>query len=139
MADLTTIIDGIEALLGGISGLKVVDHMPGTINPPVAVIGAPEVDYDAAMNRGQDRVVVPIFVLVSRSDNRGSQKDLHGYASGSGSTSVKAVINADRTLNGALEGKSARVTNFRPLGLEEVAAVGYFGGRFDVEIHTRGV
>lgn len=127
------IMDGIETRLATITGLRVSDVSPGQISPPCAIVGVPSVtDYHATFGSARmklDDLTVTVLVSAAAPD-RVSQKKLAGYANPTGDTSVKAAIEADKTLGGVVD--DCIVTSFRPLGLEEVGALGYYGGIFQL-------
>lgn len=139
MADITQIMDGLEARLATITGLRVSDVSPGQINPPCAIVGVPPVDNYHATFGANGRVTldsVTITVLTSAAVDRIGQRLLAGYANPTGDTSVKAAIEADKTLGGVVD--DCIVTASRPLGLEEVGVIGYFGGVFNLRVIARG-
>lgn len=132
------IMRGLEARLRTIPGLRVPeDGQPDAINPPTAIVGIPAVDnYHATMRRGRMLVSPTVLVLVSAAVSRVGQIELTEYAAPAGPKSVVAAVEADRTLGGAAE--AAVVRSFRPLGLEEVGEIGYFGGLFTVTVVALG-
>lgn len=135
---LGQIMEGLEARLATISGLRVSDVGPDQVNPPHAIVGVPPIpEYHATMRMGTFRVELPIWLLVSASLDRISQRNLADYANPSGPTSVRAAIEADKTLGGIAQ--DAMVKDFRPLGLEEVGIIGYFGGLWTVQVLASGV
>lgn len=90
--DIVAVMDDLGAALETISGLRVVPYWPGSVTPPAAVVGMPDVEFDAAYARGADRMSVPVHVLVSFANPRAARSALAGYVAGSGSSSVKAAI-----------------------------------------------
>jgi hypothetical protein len=126
------IMDGLEARLATISGLRVSDVSPGQINPPCAVIGVPPItEYHATFGSGRMTLNdLTITVLVSATLDRVGQKSLASYANPAGATSIKAAVEADKTLGGVVD--DCVVMSFRPLGIEEVGVIGYFGGVFQL-------
>lgn len=75
---------------------------------------------------------VDVLVIVSRMNERGAQDKLDTYLAGSGAGSVKAALEADRTLGGAVA--ALRVTRAAPITLE-VAGVTYFAYQYEVTLH----
>lgn len=125
------VMEGIEARLATITGLRASAVSPDQITPPAAVVGVPPVDaYHAAFNSSRMTLDFPVTVLVSAALDRVGQMALAGYANPTGSTSVKAAIEGDKTLGGIVD--DCIVVSFRPLGLDEVGAIGYYGGVFTV-------
>jgi hypothetical protein len=138
MATLEQIMQGIEARLATIDGLRVSDTIPGQINPPQAVVGVPVVDsYVTGLNPHQRPALAPtITVLVSSAVDRVGQLALAAYADPVGDRSIPAAIAADASLGGLLGPGACQVTRFDPLNYEEVGLIGYFGGRFSLRIIT---
>lgn len=126
---VAAIMAGIEVRLGTIDGLRVSDVAPDQINPPAAIVGVPPLNY-TGFNRGRIQIEPTVTVLVSAALSRVGQHALAAYANPAGASSVKAAIEADRTLGGVVA--DCVVVSFRPLGLEEVALIGYFGGVFEL-------
>lgn len=126
------IMDGLETRLATISGLRVSDISPGQISPPCAIVGVPPVtNYHATFGSGRMTLDdITVTVLVSAAVDRVGQKRLAGYANPTGSTSVKAAVEADKTLGGVVD--DCIVVSFRPFGLDEVGVIGYFGGVFQL-------
>lgn len=135
-ATLAQIMTGVETRLQTIAGLRTNDVSPGSITPPCAIVGVPPVDYDRAMAGGLMELHMTITVLVSAAMDRAGQQALAAYANATGSSSVKAAIDAGPTLGGVVDG--CKVENFRPLGLEEVGQIGYFGGVFEIYVFGSG-
>lgn len=138
-ATLTAIMGGLRDRLATISGLRASDVSPGQINPPAAIVGVPSVpEYRSTMGRGVFTVEATVTVLVSAgAPTDQAQRDLATYADVTGVNSIPTAIEADRTLGGVVA--DCVVTAFRPLGLEEVGAIGYYGGVFTVLVVAPGV
>jgi hypothetical protein len=122
---------GLKTRLATISGLKTYDYIPDSVNVPGAVVGQLDLDFDAALNRGLDRASCTILLIVGRMSESAGQTKLDGYLASSGSTSVKAAIEADVTLGGAVQ--TLRVTN-ATAGSVQVAATDYLAYRYTVEL-----
>lgn len=128
---LEQVMTGIETRLATISGLRVAEYITDQILPPKAVVGVPPVEaYHATFNSNRMLLDFPVTVLVSAALDRAGQLKLAGYANPTGTTSVKAAIEGDKTLGGILD--DCIVMSFRPLGLEEIGLIGYYGGLFTV-------
>lgn len=133
MANLKDIRDGLETRLATIAGLRAHDTIPDQINVPCAIVGAPEtIQYDHTMGRGTDRYTIPVRVYAGRASERAGQDKIDGYLAGSGANSIKAAIEADRTLGGVAH--STRVTEARGYGTYPIAGVEYLGVEFVVDI-----
>lgn len=143
---IRAIMAGLASALQGIDGLRVNADgaiVPGQINPPEGIIGIPPIeDYHGTFRMGSFKTDMPIWVLVSAAVDRVGQLALADYADPSGPKSVRAALETKDTADGrsTLGGvvSDLAVLSFRPLGLEEVGAIGYFGGVWTVRIVATG-
>lgn len=99
--DFANIRAGLATRVDTISGIRSNAYIKGNIVPPCAEVEPGPIDYDAAMARGGDDIVFTVRVMVGEPTDIGAQKKLDAYMAGSGSSSVKAAIEGDRTLAGA--------------------------------------
>lgn len=132
---IEAIMQGIEARLATISGLRVNDIKPDQINPPAAVVGVPPVDYLVTMRQGHFSIGPTVTVAVSAAFDRIGQLKLAGYANITGPTSIFAAIMGDTTLGGVAE--NCVVTDFNP-GTVRVSGVEYYGGVFTLKVVAVG-
>jgi len=88
------------------------------------------IDFDLNANRGADTFTFIVYVLVGRADDRTAQNRLDGYVVGE--SSVKAAIEADRTLGGAAN--TCRVTTMRNYQQVSIGETVYLGVEFEVEV-----
>jgi hypothetical protein len=131
---LEAILGAIETRLDTIQGLSVGDMVPAAINPPQAVVGVPEIgDYHTGVAALRTVLRPTITVLVSSAMTALGQHQLARYADLAGPQSIPALILADRTLGGVVS--DCLVRSFRPLGLQDVGIVGYFGGVFTLSLN----
>jgi hypothetical protein len=131
------IMSGIETRLATISGLFVSEIHPAQIVPPIAVVGVPAIpSYHLAMRAGSFEINPTVMVLVSATVDVAGQHQLAAYANPTGSSSVKTAIEGDRTLGGVVD--DCLVESFRPLGLDEVNTIGYWGGVFTLAVYAQG-
>jgi hypothetical protein len=100
--------DGLKTRLQTITGLRAYDLIPDTVVPPCAVVGQLDFTFDINNARGLDQAQVDVLVIVQRFSERAGQDKLDSYLAGSGSTSIKAAIEGDRTLGGTVN--TLRVT-----------------------------
>lgn len=137
----TTIVGlmtGIETALKTISGLRVAAYVADQINPPQAIVGVPPIpNYRETFGRGVWSLAPTVTVLVSATLDRPGQLALASYADVTGARSIPAAIESDTTLNS--EVCSCTVTSFRPLGLEQVGLLKYYGGVFSLSVVAKGV
>lgn len=91
--DLGDVMDEVSTRLDTIAGLRCFAWPPGAAVPPAAVVGYPsDYTYDATYGRGMDRMTLPVVVLVGRPTDRSTRDAIAAYVNGSGSASVKAVL-----------------------------------------------
>lgn len=138
---IAAVMAGIETRLNTITGLRATDVTPDQVNvsgnASVAIVGVPDIpDYRIAMQAGSMRLSFQVTVLVSAAMDRVGQLRLAGFANPTGGTSVITAIEADKTLGGVVD--QCWVTDFRPLGMEEVGVIGYYGGVFTVHVVADG-
>jgi hypothetical protein len=100
--------DGLKTQLQAIEGLRVYDLIPDVVTPPCAIVGQLDFTFDINNARGLDQAQCDVFVIVQRFSERAGQDKLDAYLSGSGASSIKAAIESDRTLGGAVD--TLRVT-----------------------------
>jgi hypothetical protein len=134
---ITDVMTALEMALEGIAGLRVADVVPDQMTPPVAFVGVPEIaEYHSTFGPGFFTLSPTITVLVSAALDRIGQRKLASYADPASTTSIRRAVEADMTLGGVVS--QAWVQDFRPLGLEEVNAIGYYGGIFTVTVVAQG-
>jgi len=133
VAELLDVMDGLEEALARIPGMRVSSEVPGQVTPPHAVVGVPPIqEYRVVFQLGVTRLEMPIYVFVSAAVDRVGQRLLAELASPTGPRSVRAAVEADRTLGGRVADVTVR--DFRPLNLEEVGQIGYLGGLWNLSI-----
>lgn len=124
MIPLVDIVAALKTTLEQIDGLHVDDFVPGTANFPAAFVVPPEIDYQRAMRHGYIALELEVVVLVASSVAR-QQKDLFDYLDWSGTKSIVAIVDADKTLG--LTGINAVAMSSRPLAAEEIASYQAWG------------
>ncbi len=95
--------DALKTRLQTISGLRAYDVIPEPVTPPCAIVGNLDFTFDIDNARGLYLANVDIYVIVQRFSERAGQDKLDGYLAGTGATSIKAAIEADRTLGGTCQ------------------------------------
>lgn len=135
---IVQVMQGIEARLETISGLRVSHVVPDQVNPPQAIVGVPPIPrYHQSMQRGKFDLEPTVTVLVSAGLDRAGQQNLAAYADPTGDKSIIVAIEGDRTLGSVVD--DCIVISFEPLGLQEVGLIGYYGGRFALRAIASGV
>lgn len=135
---LSAVMTGLAANLATITGLRV--HTYPVENPtvPCAYPNLPdEIDFDQAAARGSDGINIPVDVLVQSSTSKAGVAALVPYLDGAGAKSIKAAIEADKTLGGACS--SLQVVSATPQMYEIPGQAGQFAGaRFLVNVLGNG-
>lgn len=127
----STVRTNLKTALTAITGLRCYDTIPDSINVPGAVVGQLDFAFDTTMARGFDTASVEVLLIVGRMSERSAQNKLDGYLSGSGSTSIKAAIEVDKTLSGAVQ--TLRVTT-ATAGTIQAAGNDMLAYRYNVEL-----
>lgn len=126
--NVSTVMGQIGTRLRTISGLRVFDFPPDSLQPPAAVVAWPNVlTYDSTMARGADEATFEVHVLVGKAVDRSAQQQLSLYLDGSGSKSIKTAIEAGTV------GDSVRVSS-GAVSVMTVAGTDYLAATFDVDV-----
>ena len=73
--------------------LRVYPFPPDNLASPAAVVGFPEtIQYDVSAQRGVDRMVIPVYVVIDRTWDRSSADQFANLTAGTGANSVKQAI-----------------------------------------------
>lgn len=86
--------------LDPISDVNVFEYVQASPTPPTIQILPPSVDYDLSMRRGYDLWTFIVQAFVNFTSDYSSQRLLDDICSPIGTTSVKALLEADQTLGG---------------------------------------
>lgn len=132
MDDLFAIMQGIQARMQTIDGMRTASHIPDSIMPPVAIVSLPRVDYKNGLGRSRMSMQGSILVFTSKGWTRTGQEQLAEFAGLGTDKSVVRAIDGDRTLGGL--GVDCTVSQFRQLTDEEFGEIGYCGGVFTLDI-----
>ncbi len=131
----STVRTNLKTALTAISGLRVFDYVPDSTNIPTnnafAIVGQLSMNYDYTLNRGFDSASCQIIVVVGRMSEKDGQSRLDGLLASSGSTSIKAAVEADKTLGGAVQ--TLRVVSASP-GTITSANIDYLSYQYSVEL-----
>lgn len=130
---LTGVQAGLADALRTIAGLRVYDFPSDRIEPPAAVLSLPETPYDVTLSGRSDEWSFPLWVLVAKADDKAAYGEMVGYLDSGGTKSIRAAIEADRTLNGACD--TAAVINARPL-YATIAGTEFLAVEFTLEVYT---
>ena len=103
-ATITQVKDGLKAAIQNVSGLRAFDYQPDQVNPPFAFPTLDEIRYhQTGFATGGVVMDFTITVVVQRSVERVAQDALDKYMTWDGTQSIRAAIEADRTLGGVCE------------------------------------
>lgn len=124
---------GLATALDTITGLRSFDYVPDGISPPAAVVEPIEVSYhEAQVSTGLNYYRAYILVIVGRMSDRSSQDRIDAYLNNTGASSIRAAIEADRTLGGACSTLSVIEALPRSVVVSGVDMTAY---RFEVDIY----
>lgn len=131
----STVRANLKTALQNVSGLRVLDTIPDSANIPtqgaLAVVGMLDLNFDFTLNRGFDSASCSVLVIVGRMSESAAQNRLDSYLQSSGSSSIKAAIEADKTLGGAVQ--TLRVTSATS-GTITVANIDYLSYRYELTL-----
>jgi hypothetical protein len=103
VATISQVSEGIKTRLLTVSGLRVLDYMPDTVNPPLAFINLTKIEYHRAFGAGGVQFTYTVGVVVGRVSERSGQARLDDYMSYSGAQSIRAALEGDLTLGGVVD------------------------------------
>jgi hypothetical protein len=136
MSTVTQIRDALATRLATISGLRAHATHPDTINAPAAVVRPDRRDFSLSMGSapGAANSIAFVVTLYAASAENGlerGQAALDAYLDDSGSSSIKAAIEGDRTLGGTVT--TCRVVRWYDYDTYEAGGIEYVACRFEVE------
>jgi hypothetical protein len=102
-ATVSEISAALKTALSDIPGLRVFDYQPDQLNPPVAIVNLNQLTFHRAFGGGDAVHQYLITVVVNRPSERSGQASLDGYMSYDSASSVRAAIEADKTLGGVVD------------------------------------
>lgn len=131
------ICEGLAANLNAaITGVQCNGYLLASPTAPGFEIEPGEIEYDLAMGRGLDRWTVIVRGYVSEISDIGGQNKLRKWRASSGSQSVKAAIQTDKTLGGVVSDlRVVRTSRYLRFGTNPV----YLGAEWEVEVYGTGV
>lgn len=130
----TDLQNALAAALATIPGLRVADHLPEQVAPPMAVIQLQSVTYHRAMRGGLSEWRYVISLIAGRMGDRAAQRQMDGWLSYGGAQSVRAAIEADQTLDGNASTLIVdEMVSVRPLSIGDAA---YTTCEFSITVHA---
>ncbi len=130
---LAGVLTGLKEALQNIAKLRVYDFPSSKVEPPAAVLSLPETPYDVTLGGRADEWTLPLWILVSKGDDRSAYAEITQYLEAEGERSIRAMIEADRTLGGACD--TCAVINARPQ-FASVGGVEFLAIEFTLEVYT---
>src|SRR5262245_60571879 len=96
--DLLAIQQGLATAASAISGLRAFATLPDTINPPTFAVIENDLEYNQTFGNGMTQINFICGLYLTNSEQ--GREALIGYLTNSGVTSIKAALEADKTLGG---------------------------------------
>jgi hypothetical protein len=135
MASVQEVLDALATQINTATGLRAYGYVPDDASPPFIFMSLGLIDR-GAFRMGQMEFQIDAALFVSKASDRVGQQSAFSFASWG---TVPSVWNAiDDTPGLGLSGTNAAVLRYRPLGIEEIAGYGYFGGVFEIQASTTG-
>ncbi|WP_307869004.1 hypothetical protein [Umezawaea beigongshangensis] len=134
--DVTAVFQGLAEAVDTIPGLNCHPFLPDSISPPTFAPVDLEIAYNTTFGNRVEFNPVRCRLLLSRADDKSGQRKLQQYLAASGPKSVKAAIEADRTLGGTCD--SLHVMTVTGYGWYEHAGTQYLGAQWDVRVIGKG-
>ena len=132
MAELSAIRTALAEKIGSINGLRTAATVPDQVNPPIAVIIPERVTYDEAYARGLVVYTFIVQVVVGKVSERTAQNRLDGFVNPTGATSIKAAIEADKSLGGVVF--DSRVTEMTTYTVVQIGDIAYLSCEFRITV-----
>ena len=102
-ATVSQVATGLATRLATVSGLRASAFQPEQLNPPFAFPTLNRIEYHKAFGGGDVVMDWTVNVIVGRYVDRNAFATLDGFLSYSGATSIRAAIEADKTLGGVCQ------------------------------------
>lgn len=126
--------NALATALATIPGLRVADHLPEQVQPPMAVIQLQSVTYHRAMRGGLSEWRYVISLIAGRMGDRAAQRQLDAWLSYGDAQSVRAAIETDQTLDGNASTLIVEeMVSVRPLSIGDAA---YTTCEFNITVHA---
>jgi len=101
-ATITEVKTGLANRLATIPGLRTYAYQPDQLNAPMAYSNLNSITYHRTFG-GMTEMEYTVTVIVARATERTAEASVDGFTAYSGTTSVRAAIEADRTLGGVVD------------------------------------
>jgi hypothetical protein len=101
-ATITEVKAGLATRLATIPGLRSFAYQPDQLNAPMAYSNLNTITYHRTFGVMTEQEYT-VTVIVARATERTAESSVDGYTAYSGTSSVRAAIEADRTLGGKVD------------------------------------
>lgn len=132
--DITTIRNKLAVNIGTVTGLRSSPVLIDNPSPPIALVNLNTVDYHEAMQNGLNVLNFQISLIVGRAAERSAQRKLDAYLAPTGSGSVKAGVESNRTLDGSCF--DLIVTSASAIGSLTINDQVYLAAEFNVTVYA---
>ncbi len=126
---IATVADQLATALAA-TGLRTLPYLADNVQPPAILIAYPDITFDIDFG-DEDVWTIPVWLFVSKVSDRAARAEASKYLARTGQYSIKAAIEADKTLAGSVD--TLAVKRARPqiatVGLTELLAY-----EFSVEV-----
>jgi len=133
-ATVSEVSEALRTALQAVPGLRVVEYIPDSLNPPMATVGVDTVNYHGAFRGGNPVYLFTVTVVVARSSDRLAQKRLDDYLSYGGDVSIRAAVEEDPSLGGCVQ--TSQVVSGGNITNINVNDVIYLSVDFVVEVYA---
>lgn len=133
---VTQIRSGIAANLATVTATQISSYQLSNPTLPALAVFPAGVEYNQAFNRGVEKWTFTVQALVAYTSDVDGQQLLDAYLAPSGSTSVRAAIESDRTLGGVVH--ALEVTRASGYVLYADAQPPVLGAEWTVDIYASG-
>lgn len=134
VATVSEVSKRLREALAEIDGLRVIEFIPDSLNPPMATVGIDNVIYHGAFGAGNPQYLFTVSVVVARASDRIAQQRLDNFLSWDGASSIRAAIEKDPTLCGTVQ--TCQVTSGGNVASINVQEVIYLSVEFNVEVYA---
>jgi len=132
--DINAIRTALATNLGGVPGLRTAALIPDLVNPPIGIFTLSSIDYNGAMKNGLTTLSFQLTVIVTRVSDRTSQTLIDSYLAPTGTYSVKASVESNRTLGGLVY--DLRVEAMTNIGSITANDQEYLAAEFTVTVYA---
>ncbi len=128
------IADELAVRVATVPGVHAFAYVPDNVTPPTAAVTPVGVTFHNASGDGGVFHEFTIQLVVSRSVERAAQKLLNDFISYSGSRSVRAAVEGDRTLDSTVA--DVVVDGASNIGVVRQGDAEYLAVDFNVRVHA---